>query len=504
VTKPRRAAALLLTITFAAAAHAIPDTRTFDIGNPTLRPFWVDPVNGNDNNDGSTRIAAFKTIDAAWNVASSAAASGTGVEIILRPGDYPAGIEINQLASYTSPIVLRAEVTDTARLHGIIFLGGRNVYVIGVTLSGISNNFSIQAGFVDYLLLRDVHVIGSQGIYVQLSTHVYLENVHVEDSTANSIEIDRDQYGHVNGSRVARSAGACFSETEGSAYLTIDGNDFGPCAQGAIWLGLLGQLDRFRKPWIQYDSYDVKVVNNVIHDYGTSPAVTISGAYNMLFAHNTVVAPANSTFIRVVQSVRVCSQPSDCQTLRDAGGWGPVVSGVDAPIPNRNVSIFGNIFYTRTSVGQSIFLNPAPAATPDPATNIPSPSRSDDNLLIRGNVVWSNGLQLMPSSGAGCDNSNPTCNAAQLTADNRINMIQPQFVDAANGNYRPLANGNLFGLPAVTIPPFTWSDLPSTVPIGELDNTVARDADGLPRTIFVPGAFTLSAPLLRHRAIAPR
>jgi hypothetical protein len=497
--------AFLLMITFAIAAQpAIADTRTFDIGNATLRPFWVDPVNGNDNNDGSSRIAAFKTFDAAYNVAYSAAVSGTGVEIILRPGDYAAGAEITLLASYAFPFVLRAEVTDTARLHGILFLGGRNIYVIGVTLTGISNNYSIQAGTADYLLLRDVHVIGSQGIYIQLSSHVYLENVRIDDSTGNGIEIDRDQYVHVVGSRIARSAGACLLVTAGSAYLTVDGNDFGPSAQGGIRLGFQSPFDRFRKPWIQYDSYDVKVVNNVIHDYGTSPAVTIAGAYNMLFAQNTVVAPANSTFIRVAQSTRGCSQPADCQTFRDAGGWGPVVGGVTTAIPNRNVSIYGNIFYTLTSVGQSIFVNPAPAATAGPAPDITSPSRSDDNLQIRGNVVWSNGLQLMPSSGAGCDNSNPTCNAAQLTADNRINMIQPQFVDAANGNYRPLANGNLFGLPAVTIPPFTWNDVPSTVPIGELTNTVALDADGLPRTIFVPGAFTRSAPLLRHRATAPR
>ena len=80
-------------------------------------------------------------------------------------------------------------------------------------------------------------------------------------------------------------------------------------------------------------------------------------------------------------------------------------------------------------------------------------------------------------------------------------MIQPQLIDPPNGNYRPVANGNLFGLPAVTIPPFTWTE---TVPTGELINTVSRDADNIPRTRFVPGAFTLSLAPTKHRAIAPR
>ena len=173
-------------------------------------------------------------------------------------------------------------------------------------------------------------------------------------------------------------------------------------------------------------------------------------------------------------------------------------------VGNKNVTVSGNIFFSSVTNPQTILVNAQkPDATGSPsATNIPSPVRADDNLLVRGNLVWAPQAQLVGTLG-GCDNSNPTCNAAQLQADNRINVAAPQFVDAAHGNYHPLASGNLFGLPAVTIAPFTWTDAPTPppVPAGELVNTVALDADGRVRKAYVPGAFVGSTAPVRERAV---
>jgi hypothetical protein len=479
-----------------------PEPRTFEIGVPKTYTLWVDPVNGSDSNNGKTRLTAYKTINAAWSGAINRSA-GIGVEIVLRPGDYPQETftsQIGQFGSYEFPTILRAEFPDTARLHGQLIISGNNVYVIGLSVEGRGPSFYAIQGVGDFLLLRDVHVTVGDGVYFQLSSHIYLENVRIEDSNHNGIDIDRTRYGHVINSRVARAAAACMTVTEGSAYLTIDGNDFGPSANG-IEIGGFSIFERLISPWIRYDTYDVKVTNNVIHDYSVI-ALAFGGSYNLLFAHNTVVAPLGGTFIFGGYGRRVCGEPSTCQTLRAAGGWGPTASGLSASIPNKNVSIFNNIFDTRPSMPQAIFLNTLPAVTTQPSdSNVPVPTRSDDNLQVRGNIAWAKVLQLVPSSGAGCDDSNPTCNTAQLMADNRISTFQPQLIDPLNGNFRPVANGNLFGLAAVTIPPFTWSEM---VPTGELTNTVSRDADNIPRTRFVPGAFTLSSAPTKHRAIAPR
>ena len=38
------------------SAHAAGDPRYYDIGSPTLTEVWVDPVNGNNNNTGNSRL----------------------------------------------------------------------------------------------------------------------------------------------------------------------------------------------------------------------------------------------------------------------------------------------------------------------------------------------------------------------------------------------------------------------------------------------------------------
>jgi len=505
ITEPNESNANRIESQFSSPIHGAPgpETRTFEIGVPKTYTLWVDPVNGSDTNNGATRLTAFKTINAAWSRAINTSA-GIGVEIVLRPGDYPRETftsQFGQFGSYEFPTILRAEFPDTARLHGQLHIAGTNVYVIGVSVEGDLSGLYVIQGLGDFQLLRDVHVTGGQGIYFQASSHVYLENVRVDDSTRNGIDIDRTQYGHMINSRVTRTGASCMTVIEGSAYLTIDSNDFGPCGQNGLEVGGFSSFDRLVRPWIQYDSYDIKATNNVIHDHRVV-SLLFAGSYNLLFAHNTVVGSSGTTFIRGTQANRPCSDAAKCQTFHDAGGWGPTALGELASIPNRNVSIFNNIFYTRAGTSQSVFLNTSPSVATQPSGyNVPVPTRADDNLQIRGNVAWSTLFQLVPASGAGCDNSNPTCNAAELMTDNLINMIQPQLIDPANGNYRPVANGNLFGLPAVTIPPFTWG---LTVPAGELTTTVARDADNIPRTRFVPGAFTFSLAPTKHRAIAPR
>jgi hypothetical protein len=472
----------------------------FEIGATALRPYWVDPINGNDANDGSTELKPFKTINAAVEASSSSNNGAGGYEIILRQGDYPDGsfvLGIRAAASRELPTVLRAEVPGTAILHGFLTVQGSHVYILGVTIHGPAGGNAIIAGNTDYLLLRDVHAVGA--IDVNFSTHTHLESVQVENG---SVTISHTQYGHAVGNRIsATGSSPCFTLGAGSAYFTVDSNDIGPCGPaGAVALGQTSSLDRLTSPWIHYETYGVKVINNIVHDPG-GRAFTVAGAYDALIAHNTVVTNSLSAFLFARLAPRTCSETRLCGTMHAAGGWGPTIPPLTYGIPNRNVTVSANIFYVRSSFPQQLLIVPqAPDFLTDTEfTNIPWPARSDDNLIVRGNVIWAPQSLLLPPFPTACENSNPTCNWLTLVSNNQINTFEPQLL----GNYRPSPNGNLFGLPAVTIAPFTWSDAPTTPPVppGDLVNSVATDADNLPRTTYVPGAFTRSMATGRGRAV---
>ncbi len=191
--------------------------------------------------------------------------------------------------------------------------------------------------------------------------------------------------------------------------------------------------------------------------------------------------------------------------LTSQGGWGPTFLTDNQPvIPNRNIYMFNNLIYNPRP-GQTLYahLNVFPPQDlPAGFENIASPVATDNNLVIAGNLIW-NGPQDHPlgiDESSGCQDSNPTCNAAQLTARNTINRVEPQMVNPAGGNYRPAPGGNVFSVTTYAIPDFVWSDAPSSpgVPVGTLSNAVPRDRAGHARpNPGPPGAYVgLGAPSL--------
>src|SRR5438552_3868972 len=119
----------------------------------------------------------------------------------------------------------------------------------------------------------------------------------------------------------------------------------------------------------------------------------------------------------------------------------------------------------------------------------------DDNLRFRGDLIW-DGTHVLTSgiegSEIGCQPSNPGCNESQFHADNMINITEPQLINPAGGDFRPLPNGNLFSIAAYAMPDFTWDDAPArpAVPMGNLSNIVAFDRAGNDRAAAGPvGAY---------------
>jgi hypothetical protein len=128
---------------------------------------------------------------------------------------------------------------------------------------------------------------------------------------------------------------------------------------------------------------------------------------------------------------------------------------------------------------------------------MPAGAAGDTGLVIRGNLIW-NGPAGHPL-GTGedsCAVSNPTCNVAQLLADNSINKLAPELVAPGSGNFRPLAGGSLASaaVAALGVRPLpAWGAWGVPTCAGSLTNVVDYDRDGRLRGAGAPpGAYTFS------------
>lgn len=284
----------------------------------------------------------------------------------------------------------------------------------------------------------------------------------------------------------------------GSAYFHIEGNEIYNCGTGGFTAGQGSGFEYMVSPWLHYEAYDIKFVNNIIHDT-QGAGMGVNGVYNILLAYNTLYrVGANSHLIEVVFGLRSCDgDAARCSANLSAGGWGTTAVGADGePIPDRNVFIYNNIIYNppgyQSQWQHFTIMGPR---TPSAGSNMPSPSVTDANLQIRGNLIWNGGADMplgIEDPSQGCQDVDPTCNAAQLRADNTINTIQPQLVNPAGGDFHPTKGGSVFGVTTYPIPDFGWDDVPTppTVPAGDLNNHILEDHDGQPRLWpGIPGAY---------------
>ena len=193
----------------------------------------------------------------------------------------------------------------------------------------------------------------------------------------------------------------------------------------------------------------------------------------------------------------------------DQGGWGTtrVDDGSNyVRIPNRNVFVYNNLMVNPAGSSSSQHFNIAGSysgSTQD-GSNLPSSVVADQNLQIRGNLIWNPDGILGIDENSGCQPSNPTCNSAQLLTENTINAFEPQFVNPPAGDFHPRSDSALMNARTFAIPDFTWSDAPirPPVPPGNLSNRVATDRDHVPRAeASVAGAYSGGFVARRRRVI---
>jgi len=503
------AAVALFILTAGASAHATADPRYFDQGTPVVTDIWVDPVAGNDANSGATRAAALETVTEAWGrVPSAITLTGTGYRIRLVAGTYPqADVPLyfeSRHATYAFPVIIEAaDGPGTALLPALNIFDCRYLYLVGLYVSAGGGDV-LHCEQCDHFLAHEVTVRGmppttfavQEAVKVNQSQYVYIEDSDISGAWDNAVDFVAVQYGHIQGNRIHEAGDWCLYTKGGSAGFRIEGNEFYDSANGGYTAGQGTGFEYMVPPWLHYEAYDIRFVNNVVHDTAGA-GFGVNGGYNILLAYNTLYRVGSvSHLLEFVFGARSCDgETSACSAHLAAGGWGTAGGGSE-PIPNRNVFAYNNVVYNpgtfQSRWQQFAIYGPQ---TPSPASNIPSPARTDTDLQLRGNVVWNGPLSHplgVEDPGAGCQAANPTCNAAQLVADNAINAFEPQFVDASAGDFTPQPAGNLYAATTYALPAFPGGDAPSppTAPPGELVNAVTRDFTGAPRgPASPPGAF---------------
>jgi hypothetical protein len=484
----------------------------YDTGNPALADLWVDPVNGDDANSGASPASALLTVDEAWGRIPMGVGLTTGARINLVPGNYPAANLPNYWESRYGTFAAPIFIQGTGSGPGQVVLQGnvnmydvRDVYFDNLSIVPNPPGDAFHCELCDHLLLRNMILNsgaaneGQETVKVNQSQYVYIENSDISHAWDNAIDFVAVQYGHIINNRIHDAGDWCAYTKGGSAYLRVEANEIYNCGTGGFTAGQGTGFQFMTPPWLQYEAYDMKVVNNIIHDT-EGAGLGVNGGYNILLAYNSLYrVGSRSHVIEVVFGQRSCDgQPGDpgrerCQQYLDAGGWGTIVVDDGANvinIPDKNVFIYNNLVYNppgfQSASQHFAIYDPRPNPV---GSHAPNPALTDDNLQIRGNVIW-NGSASMPlgiEETQACAAGNPTCNETQLRTDNAINTIEPQLGNPAGGNFHP--NGNwVTGLTTYAIPDFMWAI--AGVPAGENSNAVPTDFEGVTRaTTNPPGAY---------------
>jgi uncharacterized protein (TIGR03437 family) len=515
-------AALALSVLFVFSVASIDgqtngDPRYYDIGSPVVTDIWVDPVNGNDSNNGSARSQALRTLAAAWNrIPAGAVLSGSGRRVMLAAGNYPESAIPNYLerryGTASFPVIFQsADGRGKAILQGDLnIFDCRYLYLIDLTIRPVPAGDTLHFEQCDHILMRGLELDGGmwtgegqstpvahETLKINQCQYIYLEESDIHGAGDNAVDYVAVQYGHVVGNRIHNCNDWAMYVKGGSAYLRIEANEFYDAGTGGFTTGQGTGFEFMTSPWLHYEAYDIKVINNVIHDT-TGAGLGVNGGYNILMGWNTLYRVGRrSHLIEVVPGSRSCDgNTARCEANRVAGGWG-TATGDGQYIPARNVFIYNNIVYNPAGYqSQWQHFEIRGPVTPPAGTNITSPARVDVNLQIRGNIIWngpaSHSLGL--GSDTGCQPSNPTCNEVQIRADNAINTLEPQLIAPAAGDYRPRAGSNIGGVVSFLPGNFAWSDAPTTpaVPAGNPDNRNLRDRENRVRSAAGPaGAWLL-------------
>lgn len=499
----------------------------YDIGSPVVTDYYVDSVSGSDSADGTTQGSAWRTLQHAWSQIPASATLAHGYRINLMNGSYgeeelPNYWE-NRRGTFSHPIIIRASPGQTAvRFTRDINMANTSYfYLLGVNIAPVGGGDAFHCEACDHLLIRGCTLNGGstsggahETIKVNQSQYVYLENNEILYADDNAIDFVGVQFGHIIGNRVHEAVDWCIYVKGGSAQIRIEANQIFNCGTGGFTAGQGSGFQFMASPWLHYEAYDIKFINNLVYNT-EGAAFGVNGGYNVLLAHNTAYnVGSRSHLVEVVFGERTCDGESDgqansvCAAYHNQGGWGPsTVQTVPEPIGNKNVYILNNVL-----------LNPAGTVAPQhfavygprsasPGLNIDSPQRTDANLVIQGNMLWNgvgSALLGVEEADQGCQPANSTCNVTQLQNQNSINAVEPALLDPVNLDFRPVDGGSVLLSSAAGLASFPGGDRPAAPepPQGILENSFIRDFSGAEAAgSRIIGAFNASDVALSPPAI---
>lgn len=459
-------------------------TPPYDIGNPTLIDLYINPTTGDDANDGLSPETAFQSVDTAWRMIPMGEVLTTGYRLNLAEGIYPETILPNywesRYGTAETPIIIQGAGANSTILAGNVNVyDTRYIYFLDLTVSYGADAFHCE--LCQYLLIRDVTLFGAnpdtynarETLKVNQSQYIYIENSDISGAGDNALDFVAVQYGHILNNRIHNAGDWCGYVKGGSAYIRVESNLFYDCGNGGFSAGQGTGFQFMTPPWIQYEVYFIEIVNNVVADaYGAG--IGVQGGYNILVAYNTLYhVGERSHLLEVVYGSRSCDgQIGDedrerCADYLASGGWG--TTAVDdgdnyVRIPNKHVYIYNNILWGTPSADQHFWI-PAPySGESQTGSGLPDRIVADDNLQIRGNIIWNDGIDYMGvGDGEGCGDDNPTCNLAQITTENTINLFMPDLATPTEGIFNRVVDGNVCDNPTYAIPPFVTDDLPAGI-----------------------------------------
>lgn len=469
---------------------------SYEMGAYKVTNIWVDAQKGSDANTGFTADDPLQTLTAAWERIPQGEKLTTGYVVNLAPGTYPESALPNYLemryGAADAPVVFQATAgPGTVTLGGdLSFFDVSYVYLLDLNIVPDPPGDVIHCEKCDHFLMRNLVLDGGdrqahETVKINQSQHVYIEGSDIFGADDNAIDFVAVQYGHLINNRIHDAQDWCVYAKGGSAFLTYAGNEIFDCGVGGFTAGQGTGFQFMTPPYLRYETYGIRVINNVIHDT-EGAGLGVNGSYNVLMAFNTLYRVGQrSHLVEFVYGARSCDgvlsagDPVDerCAEYLAQGGWGTTTQdGGDTtiPIPNKNIFFFNNVIYNpapfRSEYQQ--FSVAEPRTEVDSATNLPSTVMADDNLQIVGNIIWNGPAEMLlgiEDTGA-CTSENATCNADQLRADNQINTAEPQLADPENGDYSLASEAEV-----APIPDFTWDDAPELTDIPDLFKTNTLD-----------------------------
>lgn len=280
------------TANFDSRRYSPPSFVAYDPGSPTYTDYWVDAVNGNDSNNGTSPSTPLRTVTAAWNLIPQNTDLTTGFRINLQPGTYTAAMMPNywenRHGTFNAPILFHGNGTSPGQvvLSGDVNMyNSRYIYFENLTIN--RNGDALHCELCDHILLRNLVINGGaaqqaqETIKINQSQYIYIENSDISGAWDNAIDFVAVQYGHIVNNTIHNAGDWCAYAKGGSAYLLIEANRIYDCGTGGFTAGQGTGFQFMTPPWIQYEAYDIKVVNNLIYNV-EGAGLGVNGGYNIL------------------------------------------------------------------------------------------------------------------------------------------------------------------------------------------------------------------------------